>query len=106
MIRDLRESDRRLEVTCFFEELPLPVVGKVVSKESATFAGYNLISIHADHSNMVKFASLEDTGFKRVLGELNRWVTELRSSAHDEPRSPAVPSARGSPETGCCPPFR
>ena len=29
MIRDLRENNRRLEVTCFFEELPLPVVGKL-----------------------------------------------------------------------------
>jgi hypothetical protein len=47
MVRYLRESNRRLEITCFFEELPLPVVGKVVSKESATFAGYNLIGIHA-----------------------------------------------------------
>jgi hypothetical protein len=34
MIRELRENGRRLEITCFFEELPLPVVGKVVSKDS------------------------------------------------------------------------
>lgn len=33
MIRELREGGRRLEVTCFFEELPLPALGKVVSKE-------------------------------------------------------------------------
>src|SRR4051812_23148703 len=75
---------KQLEVTCFFEELPLPVVGKVVSKESATFAGYNPISIHANHGDMVRFATAEETGFKRVLGELTRWETELRSSTPNE----------------------
>ncbi|KIW17568.1 hypothetical protein PV08_04763 [Exophiala spinifera] len=96
MIRDLRESNRRLEVTCFFEELPLPVVGKVVSKESATFAGYNPIGIHANHSNMVKFASLNETGFKRVLGELTRWETELRGSIPTD-LSPSAVSGQPSP---------
>ncbi|KAF4222482.1 hypothetical protein CNMCM6457_001372 [Aspergillus fumigatiaffinis] len=52
MIRELRENGRRLEVICFFEELPLPVVGKVVSKNSATLEGYNLVSIHANHRDM------------------------------------------------------
>ncbi|OAG43666.1 hypothetical protein AYO21_02252 [Fonsecaea monophora] len=99
MIRDLRESNRRLEVTCFFEELPFPVVGKVVSKKSATFAGYNPIGIHANHRNMVRFASSDETGFKRVLGELTRWEMELRSSTQNEPSSaqsdePVHPSSR------------
>ncbi|KAH9211280.1 P-loop containing nucleoside triphosphate hydrolase protein [Leptodontidium sp. 2 PMI_412] len=40
MVREQRERGRRLEITCFFEELPLLVVGKVVSKESATIEGY------------------------------------------------------------------
>lgn len=82
MIRELRESGRRLEVTCFFEELPLPMVGKVVSKESATLEGYNEISIHATHRDMVKFYSVEDSGFKRLLGELVRWKTEIRYFTH------------------------
>jgi protein SERAC1 len=81
MIRELREGGRPLEVTCFFEELPLPVVGKVVSKESATLEGYNLISIHANHSDMVRFCSVEDNGLKRLLGELARWEGQIRYSA-------------------------
>jgi len=93
MIRDLRESNRRLEVACFFEELPLLGVGKVVSKESATFAGYNSLGIHANHSNMVRFASPEETGFTRVLGELTRWEMELQSSAPHE-LSPSAESSR------------
>jgi hypothetical protein len=91
MVRELRESERGrgFEVTCFFEELPLPGFGKVVPKESAVLYGYNSISIHANHSEMVKFESSEATGFKRLLGELQRWSSQLRYGAkefyHPEP---------------------
>jgi hypothetical protein len=78
MVRESRERGRRLEVTCFFEELPLPVVGKVVGKESATLDGYNSISIHANHRDMVRFRSAQDNGYKRLLGELQRWESQIR----------------------------
>ena len=77
MVRGLREDGRHFEVTCFFEELPLPGVGKVVSKESATLEGYASFSIHANHSDMVKFVSVEENGLKRLLGELVRWTSEV-----------------------------
>jgi len=67
----------RLETTCFFEELPLPVGGTVVAKGSATLEGYAAFSIYANHSDMVKFASPEDNGFKRLLGELARWTQQI-----------------------------
>ncbi|KAK3339690.1 Alpha/Beta hydrolase protein [Lasiosphaeria hispida] len=76
MIRRLQLSGRRIEITCFFEELPMPVVGKVVvTKESATLEGYNSISIHANHKEMVVFSNEGDSGFQRLLGELSRWIT-------------------------------
>jgi hypothetical protein len=37
MLRDLGQGNRRLEVTCFFEALPLPVLGTVVPKEFCHF---------------------------------------------------------------------
>ncbi|EXL39028.1 hypothetical protein FOCG_18351 [Fusarium oxysporum f. sp. radicis-lycopersici 26381] len=77
MIREQREAGRQLEVACFFEELPLSTVGKVVSKESATFEGYDPITIHANHADMVKFRSAEENGFKRVVGELTAWKSEI-----------------------------
>jgi hypothetical protein len=92
MIRDLRENNRRLEVTYFFKELPLPMVGKVVSKDSATFTRYNLISIYGNHSDITKFASIEVIGYKRVLRELTRWEMELQSSITNEPSSLTEPS--------------
>lgn len=87
MVRGVREGGRSLEVVCFFEELPQsPVAGHVVSKESATIDGYRSISIHANHRDMTRFASTEDAGFQRLLGELTRWE-----------RSVAVPSSTGHP---------
>ncbi len=77
MIRDREREEKSIEVTCFFEELPLGRFGKVVSKESATFEGRDPFTIHANHSRMVKFVSQEDTGFKRLLGELARWESQI-----------------------------
>ncbi|RBR26548.1 uncharacterized protein FIESC28_00665 [Fusarium coffeatum] len=77
MMREQREAGRQLEVACFFEELPLSTVGKVVSKESAEFEGYDPITIHANHADMVKIGSTEETGFKRVVGELAAWKSEI-----------------------------
>ena len=80
MIREQRESGRRLEVTCFFEELPLGVF-KVVSKGSATLEGYSSFSIHANHRDMVRLGSTEESGFKRLLGELVRWESQINLAA-------------------------
>ena len=76
MIRDLREQGRYLKITCFWESLPMPVVGRLVPRPSASLAGYNTISIHANHRDMAKFGIAEDPGFISVLGELKRWVRE------------------------------
>ncbi|KAJ5089159.1 Alpha/Beta hydrolase protein [Penicillium argentinense] len=76
MVRQLREEGRGLEITCFFEELPVFGAGTIVSRESATFEGYPTRSIYANHRDMVKFATVEDNGFKRLLWELTRWASK------------------------------
>lgn len=97
ILRELRENGRRIEVTCFFEELPLHLVGKVVSKHSATLEGYNAMSIHANHSDMVKFGSVEDNGFKRLLGELLRWASlDTAPKSHQISVDPVGPLVQGS----------
>ncbi|KAH7016317.1 uncharacterized protein B0I36DRAFT_396518 [Microdochium trichocladiopsis] len=85
MVREQQKAGRDLEVTFFFEELPLRVVGKVVSQDSATLEGYNAFSIYANHSDMVKFGSADDNGFKRLLGELTRWESQFGNSAASQP---------------------
>lgn len=77
MLRQQREAGRRLDVTCFLEELPLPVTGQVVSKDSAILEGFPSITIHANHRNMVRFVSEAEDGFQMLLGELLRWQTTI-----------------------------
>ncbi|KAL4878002.1 hypothetical protein BJY04DRAFT_120489 [Aspergillus karnatakaensis] len=97
MIRNLRENGRSFEVTCFFEELPMLGDVLIVPKESATLENYNSISIHANHSEMVKFHSADDNGYERLLGELMRWRTELVRGRVDEGASEDVSSQLYSP---------
>ncbi|PLB39677.1 esterase/lipase family protein, partial [Aspergillus candidus] len=80
MMRKERERGRRLEATCFYEELPLPGLGVVVLKESATADGYNQMGIHANHNDMVRFNSADDNGFKRLCGVLSKWKNDICSS--------------------------
>ncbi|RFU30301.1 hypothetical protein B7463_g6063, partial [Scytalidium lignicola] len=66
-----------IEITCFFEEIPLPGVGLVVPSHSAVLPGYIPIPIRSNHLDMTKFDSAEDPGFTAITGELRRWVKEL-----------------------------
>ncbi|KAK4464623.1 Alpha/Beta hydrolase protein [Cladorrhinum samala] len=82
MMREQREAGRDLKVTCFYEEIGLPGVGVVVSRESATLEGYKALSIHGNHSTMVKFQSRDDNGYNRIVGELAQmqWMSSSKSS--------------------------
>ncbi|KAG8168388.1 hypothetical protein KVR01_001137 [Diaporthe batatas] len=101
MVREQQKAGRDLEVTCFFEELPMSMVGTVVFKDSATLESYNAISVHANHSNMVKFSSVEDNGFKRLLGELIRWESQIRNSAASQPRASEGEAQKKEPPNSC-----
>lgn len=76
---------KSFETTCFFEELPLPRIGLIVSKESASFEGYNLFTIHVNYYDMVKFRSAADNGFKRLVGELLRWKSHIGKTIENLP---------------------
>lgn len=72
------KGERPTEITCCYEELPLPGVGEVVPMNSAILPGYAHIGIHGNHMAMTKFASEDDPGFVAVAGELRRWIKELK----------------------------
>lgn len=52
---------------------------QVVDAESAKIgdATEELGSIPSDHSNMTKYKSLDDIGFRRVSSQLRRWIKEI-----------------------------
>jgi protein SERAC1 len=81
LLRTLREGpqdERKINVVCFFEEIGYPKIGHIVSEASATFASDPPISVHANHSDMVKFATASDAGFQSFAGQLRRWMDEIR----------------------------
>jgi hypothetical protein len=67
-----------MEITCFYEELPVVSLGLVVPQHSAILLGYNPpIGIHRNHMDLTKFFSAEDPGFVTVCRELGRWVRAI-----------------------------
>ncbi|SLM41431.1 P-loop containing nucleoside triphosphate hydrolase, partial [Lasallia pustulata] len=78
LLRLRMNEESEIAVTCFFEELSLPLVGKVVEMESAILPGYASYGIHANHMDMTKFDNKDNAGYESVLGELRRWVKGLQ----------------------------
>ncbi|KAA6412091.1 MAG: hypothetical protein FRX48_04241 [Lasallia pustulata] len=78
LLRLRTNEGSEIAVTCFFEELSLPLVGKVVEMESAILPGYASYGIHANHMDMTKFDNKDNAGYESVLGELRRWVKGLQ----------------------------
>ncbi|KAI1433920.1 hypothetical protein GGR50DRAFT_704951 [Xylaria sp. CBS 124048] len=86
-----RQQDKlpEVEMTCFFEELPLPIIGLVVSQHSATLPGYPNVGIRSNHMNMCRFVATVDPGFISVCGELRRWAKQLSATEQRPDNSPS-----------------
>ncbi|KAI9150668.1 Agmatine deiminase [Paramyrothecium foliicola] len=98
MVMERRQDGLALQITCFYEELPMPRFGLIVPPESAILPGYIPIGIHAHHSNMTKFSNSEDPGFIAISSELRRWVKEIARKQESHPSSapktnPVAPDA-------------
>ena len=82
--RDDNEKKHQIAITCFYEALPMPVIGFIVPKESATISGNNYVSIHANHREMPRFATADDPGFQSIIGQLRAWIAEIVQSQNKE----------------------
>ena len=78
MLRTREIGGDPIAITCFYESLPLPGIGLIVTPDSAILPGFNHISIHADHREMTRFSLKSDPGFVNVVGELKRWAENCR----------------------------
>ncbi|CAG8231916.1 unnamed protein product [Penicillium nalgiovense] len=88
-----------IQITCFYEELPLPGVGLVVPQDSAILPGYIPIGIHGNHMDMTKFADSTDPGFLAVCGEMRRWIKNENSGSKyhaSQPPANSAPAQTGS----------
>ncbi|KAK1460891.1 hypothetical protein CMEL01_15188 [Colletotrichum melonis] len=82
-----------IQITCFYEELPLPGIGLVVPQHSAIFPGKDAIGIHGTHHTMVKFSGLEDSGFIDICDELRTWIKKFDRKVPAPQRQSTPPPA-------------
>ncbi|MCJ1398164.1 hypothetical protein MMC11_001361 [Xylographa trunciseda] len=90
-----------IHTACFFEELAVQGLGRVVSsqllifddgdssdrqqivpKNSAAFLGSEPVGIHENHMNMTKFQSRDTNGYKAVANQIVMWEKAI---IHDAP---------------------
>jgi hypothetical protein len=74
LVRSRASLGTPLNITCFYEWLPLSKMGVVVPKESAILPGYNSGSIHADHGDIARYETAVDPGFDAVVSVLKRLI--------------------------------
>ena len=96
ILRRLEQAGRPIQITSFCETLPMLVVGQIVPQESASLPGYNSISLHANHRDLVRYGGPSDNGFKLLLGEIRRWTFPAQQGINHRPSS--VARRRISPE--------
>ncbi|KAF1951309.1 hypothetical protein CC80DRAFT_395828, partial [Byssothecium circinans] len=60
------ENTNPVQITTFFEEMGLPIVGKVVEESQVKIPGYSSYGIRSNHMDMPKFATFHDPGYKAV----------------------------------------
>ncbi|KXX75211.1 Kinesin light chain [Madurella mycetomatis] len=92
-----REGMQPIEISCFYEELPLPGIGQVVPQHSAVLPGHIVIGIHSNHMDMARFAAKDDQGFTAVCGELRRWVKQISVAEGHYGDSPTIGYNEGPP---------
>ncbi|KAK4246934.1 hypothetical protein C7999DRAFT_41647 [Corynascus novoguineensis] len=61
------DGQGKIEITCFFEELPLRGIGQVVPQGAAILPGYIPIGIHSNHMDMARFVSADDPGLNKSV---------------------------------------
>lgn len=85
LIQEKPTGGHSLEITCFFEELPLPGVVELVPKKSATLGNEDPIGIHANHCDMVRFSTADEHGFKKLLESLIGWEAQVKAVVANQP---------------------
>ena len=71
---------KHVKIFCFYETVPVDMVGFVVPEESATMLPHPNCGIDANHMDMTKFTSLQDAGFVNLKGVLEDWIKRAKDS--------------------------
>lgn len=107
-----KASKQQVEVFCFYEILPLPGIKKcVVPQKSAVYQHQPYLKIDANHHDIVRFESIETTGFKDLCGVLRDFLSSGRATllfstgaGSPPPPPPPDPASQGEGRSYPAPP--
>ncbi|MCJ1388179.1 hypothetical protein MMC18_001024 [Xylographa bjoerkii] len=74
-----------IRMFCFYEEIGVFGIGKIVEGPSAILPRYSSRGINANHMGMTKFASSQDAGYKAISDRLWIWADEIKESLGKNP---------------------
>lgn len=81
VVEEQEGKGERLRVACFYAELPTRGLGwMAVPRGSAAPEGYLAVGIHTEQRDVARFATSGENGFKRLFGELARWVRGIEGA--------------------------
>ena len=73
---EVNGTAKEIKVACFYEAHTMDFGKVVVEMKSAKLDNAYSVAIDANHRNMAKFASAEDSNFKRLEKQLKKWVND------------------------------
>ncbi|KAF5637977.1 hypothetical protein F52700_4680 [Fusarium sp. NRRL 52700] len=82
LIEDQRDRSRPIVTQSFVRETLYSNIGLTVSIESATLPGDEPIPINASLIDMVRFKSVHDAGFQKVVNVMQLWISEIGGKQH------------------------
>ncbi|KAL4746553.1 hypothetical protein BDW72DRAFT_197586 [Aspergillus terricola var. indicus] len=80
LLEKRKDEGSRIQIVCFYETVPM-MRSLIVSEDSATIDGEPCFPIFANHVDMAKFGTRQDSGYMSILRELQRMMSD-RSSEH------------------------
>jgi hypothetical protein len=80
----LLNPEAHIFVFYFYEEYAVSGLGKIVPYESAMMEQYERASISANHMDMAKFGTRNDSGYISVLKLLQSWMKDLHILATEK----------------------
>lgn len=85
LLRGREESGKPIGIANFIEEYSTvsTKAGPIVPFDSAQMYGYPVITVHADHREMVRFVTPGNSDYRTVVSQVRRWVESQESRLSD-----------------------
>ncbi|KAF5983069.1 SesB, P-loop containing protein [Fusarium bulbicola] len=87
LIEDHRDRNKPIVTQSFVQEALASKIGRIGLKESATLPGNEPIIINASHREVMRFKSVHDAGFQKIVNVLQLWISEIEDVRNKQPQT-------------------